>query len=68
MLLVMGVIAFGCSGDNESKRGVEGAAKLLKPEDLYRYEGEGKAKRKVHITRKEKVKLLRDAADKAASQ
>ena len=40
------------------------AKNVLKPEQLYRYEGEGTAKRKVEISRQERIKLIREAAEK----
>jgi hypothetical protein len=68
-LLVLGVGSSGCgSSERIEKGGAEGAAKLLKPEELYRYEGTGNAKKKVAISRREKVKLLREAAEKRDAQ
>jgi len=66
VLVALAIVAYGCGsseqpGASESK----GLAKQLKPEDLYRYEGEGKEKRKVPISRRERVKLLHDAANKS---
>jgi hypothetical protein len=59
------VTASGC-GVRE-QRSVEikkGASKLLKPKDLYRYVGKGKAKRKASISIKERRKLLFEASKK----
>jgi len=66
VLVALATVAYGCGssqqpGASESK----GLAKQLNPEDLYRYEGEGQAKRKVPISRRERVKLLHDAANKS---
>jgi hypothetical protein len=61
-LVLLGV--FGCGSETETKTGVPGSAKLLKEEDMYKYEGEGKNKRKVLIDMNERRKLLREAGKK----
>jgi hypothetical protein len=38
---------------------------LLTPDQLYKYEGSGKASRKVEISRKKRMKLMREAVEKA---
>jgi len=43
-------------------------SKVLKPEDYYRYEGEGKNKKKVALSRQERSKLRHDAASKLEGQ
>jgi len=66
---MLATLSPGC-GSSQSIEPPKGTAvlpgpdKLLKPEDLYRYEGEGTAKRKVAIGRKERRQLLHDAAKK----
>jgi hypothetical protein len=68
VLAALATVAYGCGSSEptgaasaESK----GLDKQLNREDLYRYEGTGTAKRKVEIPRRERVKLLHDAANKA---
>jgi hypothetical protein len=59
-------MAYGCGPSNTPPPDSGGArAKLLKEEDLYKYVGEGKAKRKEAISLREKAKLLREAEKKA---
>ncbi len=61
---------FGCGpstgGNSPPPPGKEGAlAKKLNPDDFYKYEGEGAAKQKVPISRRERLKLLHEAAQKS---
>lgn len=70
VLITLAVITSGCGssgsiGSPDSKSSGKLAKDVLKPEQLYKYEGEGKAKRKVEISRQERIKLLRQAAEKA---
>jgi hypothetical protein len=72
VVLILAVVASGCGSteqndkSNGTRTGVAiGADKLLKPQDRYRYEGAGTERRKVEISRKERVKLLHEAAKKA---
>ena len=68
----MATVVYGCGSSGQGgaggDSGTAGGAKFLKPEDYYRYEGEGKAKKKVALTRQEKNKLLHDAAIKGNGQ
>jgi hypothetical protein len=69
VLITLAVITSGCGssgsiGSPDAKSSGKLAKDVLKPEQLYKYEGEGKAKRKVEISRQERVKLLREAAEK----
>jgi hypothetical protein len=58
--------AYGCgSGQEQEKVGTVDAAKVLKEEQLYRYVGEGKDKRKEPISIRERAKLLREAEKKS---
>jgi hypothetical protein len=50
----------GCSQQSATSTTEKSAEALLKPEDLYRYEGTGKAKRKVAISRRERMKMLHE--------
>jgi hypothetical protein len=71
VLFALAVAASGCgsSEQTQSPGGTgTGPAGSLKQEDLYRYEGTGAAKKKVMISRKERVKLIREAREKAGSQ
>ncbi len=57
--------AFGCGGSGgDTKTGVPGAAKLLKEEDLYKYQGTGKNKQKMPVDTNERLRLLREAGKK----
>lgn len=63
------VAAHGCGSSPPTGSGpVAGAgsvsAEVLKPEQLWKYEGQGNARHKVPITRREKRKLLREAQQK----
>jgi hypothetical protein len=67
VLILLAVIMSGCGssetiGSPDAKSSGKLASQVLKPEQLYKYEGEGKAKRKVEISRDERIKLLREAA------
>jgi hypothetical protein len=63
------IVAVGCDsssgGNNPPPPGSDGViAKKVNPDDLYKYVGEGAAKRKEAVSRRERVKLLREAAKK----
>jgi hypothetical protein len=66
VLIALAAIASGC-GSSGSTNPADGKAagaspkQLLKEEQLYKYEGEGRAKRKEPISLRERVKLLREA-------
>jgi hypothetical protein len=69
VLIAVATMAYGCGSSNDGSHApTSGGGKLVKQvkeEDLYRYEGTGKAKRKVAISRQERVKLLHEAAKKS---
>jgi len=55
-------VAPGCGlSENTTTRGVKGSAKAVKEADLYRYEGTGRSKRKEPVSRRERIKKLREA-------
>ena len=68
-LPVLASVASGCGSSVPSGQPGGSAGKSLEdkvnPDDLYRYEGKGKAKRKVEVSRRERVKLLHEAAKKS---
>jgi hypothetical protein len=66
LLLAVTLCSSGCgSSDQNGWSGVQGTAKEQKVEDLYRYEGTGKAKRKTRIRREtERFKELLEADKK----
>jgi hypothetical protein len=66
-IVVLAAVAGGCGPTNSAGTSSEtsGAAKLVKEEDLYTYEGKGAAKRKVEVSRRERVKLIHEAAKKS---
>jgi hypothetical protein len=72
VLLLLATVANGCGspGPTESTNPADAKlvgkspAELLTPDQRYRYEGTGTAKRKVEISRKERIKLMRDAVEK----
>jgi hypothetical protein len=68
-LLALSIVASGCGSSVPSGQPAAGASKSLEaqvdPEALYHYEGKGKAKRKVEVSRRERVKLLHEAAKKS---
>jgi hypothetical protein len=72
VLVMLGTVACGCgssgltASSNPTDAKLEGKAPsdLLTPDQMYRYEGTGKAKRKVEISRKERMKLMREAVEK----
>jgi hypothetical protein len=68
MLTGLSFAVSGCDSEKEIQTGVPGAAKLLKEEDLYRYEGTGTAKKKVMISMDERRKLLLEAGEKLKSK
>jgi hypothetical protein len=63
------VAAFGCgsspTGTVFAQGGAKGTAELLKPEQRWKIEGAGKDKRKVQISRRERVRLLHEAQKNA---
>ncbi len=67
--LALAIVAGGCGSSDQSGQPRSASGKSLEdrvnPNDLYRYEGKGKAKKKVEVSRRERVKLLHEAANKA---
>ena len=65
----MAVVAYGCGSSQQQASTGQGPVKAsrdsLKEEDHYRWEGEGRAKRKVYLSRREENKLLRERAKKS---
>jgi hypothetical protein len=64
------VAANGCgssppTGTVFAQGGAKGAAELLKPEQRWKFEGVGRDKRKVQISRRERVRLLHEAQKNA---
>jgi hypothetical protein len=57
----------GCGSGTEQTGGTAGAAKLLKKEDLYKWQGKGKSKVQDPLDLHEKKKLRRQAAAKEES-
>jgi hypothetical protein len=69
LLISLAVVSCGCgSSERTSTSAGEGSSKVLKAEDYYRYEGEGKDRKKVALSRQEKNKLRHDAVNKSESQ
>ena len=68
-LIVVAVVAYGCGSSQQQGSTGQGPVKAprasLKEEDHYRWEGEGRAKRKVYLSRREENKLLRERAKKS---
>jgi len=67
VLLTLATVAYGCGSSvpTESNTTGKDAAKALSPDQLYSYEGTGAAKRKVEISRRDRIKLLHETAKKA---
>ncbi len=70
VVIALAVVAYGCgSSEQQQQTSGSGPAKAprssLKEEDLYRWEGEGTAKRKVYLSRREENKLLIERAKKS---
>jgi hypothetical protein len=69
--VAVAAIAYGCGSSTETGRAAPkdgtNLADQLKEEDLYRYVGTGTAKRKEAISRRDRVKLLHEAAKKASN-
>ena len=72
ILVVLSTMACGCGSSSPANSSApsgsspaKGADQLLKPEQLWKYEGTGTEKRKVSISRRERAKLLREATTKA---
>jgi hypothetical protein len=62
------VAAPGCGSSGiGTTRGVPGASKYVNKEDMYHYEGKGRNKRKVAVSRRERVRLLREAGEKVGT-
>jgi len=67
-LLALATVAGGCGSSVPSGPPAGSSAKSLDdkvdPTSLYKYEGTGRAKKKVEVSRRERVKLLHEAAKK----
>ena len=72
VLITLMSATFGCGSSDRGATDPNIKTKTLKelvpPEQLYRYEGTGTAKRKVELDRRERAKLRRDALEKAGSE
>ena len=74
VLVALAAAAFGCGGGSNDQGATDPNVKtkkleeLVPPEQLYRWEGEGTAKRKVELDRKERGRLRREALAKDASK
>jgi hypothetical protein len=70
LLVALATAAYGCGSsllptDTHAATGAgKGPSEILKPEQLWKYEGTGKAKRKIQISRRERVRLLHEAQQK----
>jgi hypothetical protein len=63
MLIALATLAYGCGASEQTAQGPPKAPrKSLKEDDLYRWEGEGKAKRKVYLNPSEIENLLIERA------
>jgi hypothetical protein len=60
-------LASGCGSSGPGDSGAAGTEASGKPkqEDFFRYEGTGASKKKVMATRRERVKILREAREKS---
>jgi hypothetical protein len=73
VLVVLATVACGCGSSGltsssnpvDAKLAGKAPSDLLRPDQMYKYEGTGTAKRKVEISRKERMKLMREAVEKA---
>jgi hypothetical protein len=63
VLITLATIAGGCGSSGPAETNVAGKSykQVLKEDQLYKYEGEGTAKRKVELSHRERVELLREA-------
>jgi hypothetical protein len=63
VLITLATIASGCGSSGTAETNVAGKSykHVLKEDQLYKYEGQGKAKRKVELSHRERVELLREA-------
>ena len=74
VLVALAAATFGCGGGSNDQGATDPNVKtkklvdLVPPEQLYRWEGEGTAKRKVELDRKERGRLRREALAKDASK
>ncbi len=67
LLLATATCGCGSSGSTnpvDAKLEGKSVAELLTPEQEYKYEGTGKNRRKVQISRRERMKLIRESASK----
>jgi hypothetical protein len=66
LLAIAGFVS-GCGSSQSGQTGSSGKSLVEKvnQDDLYRYEGKGKAKRKEEVSRRERVKLLHEAGNKS---
>jgi hypothetical protein len=73
ILVALAAGAYGCGassdqGATDPNKKTKTLEELVPPEQLYRYEGTGTAKRKVELDRRERVKLRNEALKKLESQ
>ncbi len=68
LTLVTAVCGCGSSQQQPKVSGVKRPPVVLKPEQRYRYVGEGKDKRKVSISRRERIRLQHEARKALDSQ
>ncbi len=66
-LVTLAAIVGGCGSSNSADGSASDTSpkQLLKEEQLYKYVGEGKSKRKEAISRRERLQLIREAKQKA---
>jgi hypothetical protein len=66
VLITLAALAYGCgsSEQNVQERRAKAPRSSLKDQDHYRWEGEGKAKHKVYLNRREEDELLIERAKK----
>jgi hypothetical protein len=73
VLVALAASAFGCGGSSDQgatdpNKKTKTLEELVPPEQLYRYEGTGTAKRKVELDRRERAKLRHEALKKLESE
>jgi hypothetical protein len=72
VLLALALLAFGCGSSEQTATPTQNAGKTdlgaWKPDDLYRIEGSGRNKRKVAVSRRERMKAVHEAAKNPESK
>jgi hypothetical protein len=67
--LLLASAPLGCgSSESGTTRGVVGARKLVKEEDFTKVVGTGRKKRKEEVSRRDRVRILREAGEKLEGQ